>query len=178
MRHDPRRGLVIALDGASLEGNTRGKDDAVVRQLRPTFEAHVLGHRIDRRHGVMDDVDAVSLRKCLIAMREGFQRAKPGEIEVAEEAGRVPRFGLDQCYIECFGAEGQVLGGGRTANAAADHNDPRLGLASRGLRTRAPLCTSLRPSNQIGDVSNMSSPLGFLSLVPRNSAPGSRSLRC
>jgi len=40
---------------------------------------------IDRRHGVMDNDDAVFLRKCLIAMREGFQRAEPSEIEVLKK---------------------------------------------------------------------------------------------
>src|SRR6516165_6524136 len=80
----------------------------------------------------MDNVDAVFLRKRLIAMREGFQRAEPSEIEVAEEAGGVPRFGLDQCHIERLRAQGQVLGGRRTAHAAADHNNPCLGLTSRG----------------------------------------------
>jgi hypothetical protein len=71
-------------------------------------------------------------------MRERFKRAKPGKIEVAEETGRVPRFRLDQCHMERFRAQGQVLGGGRTANTATDHNDPRLGLTSRGLRTERP----------------------------------------
>jgi hypothetical protein len=62
VRHGLRRALVVALDGAVFERNARGKDDAVVRQLRPTLKRYGLPHRIDRRHGVMDDVDAVSLR--------------------------------------------------------------------------------------------------------------------
>ena len=54
-------------------------------------------------HGrLMDDVDAVSLRERLIAMGERFERPKTGKIEVAEEAGRITRFRLDQRDIETW----------------------------------------------------------------------------
>jgi hypothetical protein len=64
-------------------------------------------------------------------MRERFERAKPGQIEVAEKARRVLRIGLDQSHIEIFRAGSQILRNRRTAGAATDHYDARLGLAPR-----------------------------------------------
>src|SRR5260221_14759727 len=78
----------------------------------------------------MDDIDAVSLRKCLIAMRERFQRSEPGEIEVAEKAGRVARLRFNQCDLNRSRTRGQIFGNRRTPDTPADHDDSRTDLAS------------------------------------------------
>ena len=123
----------------NLKAMPGASDEPVVRELRAAFELTVFATGSIAAAVSWMTLMPYRLRERLIAMRERFERAKAGEIEVAEEAGRVPRFGLDQRYLECFGARGQIFGDGRAADAAADHNDPRLGLASRGSRTRAPL---------------------------------------
>src|ERR1700731_1847837 len=78
----------------------------------------------------MDDIDAVSLRKCLIAMRERFQRSEPGEIEVAEKAGRVARLRFNQRNLNHCRTRGQIFGNRRTADPPADYDDSRSDLAS------------------------------------------------
>src|ERR1700680_2066555 len=78
----------------------------------------------------MDDVDAVSLRKCLIAMRERFQRTEPGEIEVAEKAGRVARLRFNQRDLNHCRTRGQIFGTRPPPAPPADHDDPRSDLAS------------------------------------------------
>src|SRR3984893_19387674 len=78
----------------------------------------------------MDDIDAVSLRKCLIAMRERFQRTEPGEIEVAEKAGCVARLRFNQRDLNPCRTRGQIFGNRRTADTPADYDDSRSDLAS------------------------------------------------
>src|ERR1700686_1501996 len=78
----------------------------------------------------MDDVDAVSSRKCLITMRERFQRSEPGEIEVAEKAGRVARLRFNQRDLNHCRTRGQIFGNRRPPDTPADHDDSRSDLAS------------------------------------------------
>src|SRR6516164_8287059 len=63
-------------------------------------------------------------------MGQRFERAKAGQIEVAEEAGRVSQLWLDQRHVQCCGTRGQILGNGSAADATANHHDASAGLAS------------------------------------------------
>src|SRR5262245_27361845 len=67
-------------------------------------------------------------------MRERFERAHPGEIESAEEAGRVAHLGLDQRHLDPYSARRQIFGDRRAADTAADYDDSRAGWASRHWR--------------------------------------------
>ena len=75
VRNDLRRRLVIAREGVVIESDARGNDHAVVRQFWTTLEPDGSCDRINRCHGVMNDVDAVSLRERLVAMRKRLERA-------------------------------------------------------------------------------------------------------
>src|SRR4029453_17467674 len=130
MWHDFRCGLVVALDGVEFESNTRGEHQPVVGQLAAALKIDRLRYRIDGRSKIVDNFDPVSLRQRLIAMRERFERAHPGEIESAEEAGRVARLGLDQRHLDPCSPRRQILGDRRAADTAADDYDSRAGLAS------------------------------------------------
>src|ERR1700694_309995 len=78
----------------------------------------------------MDDVDAVSLRKCLIAMRERFQRSEPGEIEVAEKAGRVAQIRFNQRDLNHCRIRAKIFANRPPPDTPADHDDSRSDLAS------------------------------------------------
>ncbi len=136
VRHGLGRGLVIAVDGAELEGDAWRDDEAVIGQCRAALEPDDLGCRINPRGGLMDDVDAVALRKRLVTVGERFERPKTGKIKVAEKAGRITRLRLDQRDIESLGARSQIFRDGRAPNAAADHDHPRLCLAKRHSRSK------------------------------------------
>lgn len=79
----------------------------------------------------MNDDDTILFCQRFITMTERFERAQPGEIEIAEETGRValPRF--NQGHLDSRGADGEISGDRCAADAAADHDDTRLGLAPR-----------------------------------------------
>src|SRR5580704_4262586 len=131
VRDGLRCGLVIALYAVVFEGDARSDDGPVVRKLGAACQRHGPCYRVHRYRRIVDDVDAVCFRERLIIMGERFERAHAREIEIAEEARRVFLFRLEQCYVEFCRGGYQIFGDGRAANAAPDHDDPCLGLASR-----------------------------------------------
>src|SRR2546422_4117512 len=98
----------------------------------------------------MNDIDAVSLRERLIAMRKRLERAQPGEIKVAEKAGRIVRLWLNQRDLDRSRAGGQVLCGRGAAYAATDDDNPCLDLVC--YQSRAERCES-HPSRQPAEFS-------------------------
>ena len=149
--HDLRGRLVVTLDGAEFEGDARGKHQPVVGQLGAVGETDRLRYRIDGRRGIVDDIDRVALRQRLIAMCERFERAHAGEIEGAEEAGRIARLGLDQRHLDRCSARRQIPRHRRTADAATDDNDPRLRFASRHARGK---CREARRSRKAAELAS------------------------
>ena len=75
VRDDLRCRLVIPREGVVFESDTRGNGDAVVRQFLATLEPNGFRYRINRCYGVVNDIDAVSLRECLVSMRKRLERA-------------------------------------------------------------------------------------------------------
>ena len=75
VRDDLRCRLVIPREGVVFESDARGNGDAVVRQFLATLERNGFRYRINRCYGVVNDIDAVSLRECLVSMRKRLERA-------------------------------------------------------------------------------------------------------
>src|SRR4029453_1530733 len=108
----------------------------------------------------MNDIDAVSLRERLIAMRQRLERAQPGEIKVAEKAGRIIRLWLNQRDLDRSRAGGQVLGGRGTAYAPTDDDNPCLDLVC--YQSRAERCEG-NPSRQPAKLSTRPELHGLIS---------------
>ena len=134
MGHDRRGRLVVSLDSAELEGNPRRHHQPLVGELGAIAELHDLADRVDTGRRGVDDLDPVTLRQPVIAVRQRIERAQPGEIKVAEEARDVALLGLDQGDAKPLLRE--VARGRRPADAPADHHDRRfcLGFDEAGRR--------------------------------------------
>src|SRR4030088_1906552 len=89
MGHDLHRRRGIAVARPALESDTRSQYHAVVSQLCAAAQADNLRPRSNHRRGIVDDGCAVLPPEGLITRGQRFERAEPGEIEGAEEAGRV-----------------------------------------------------------------------------------------
>ena len=88
------RRLVVALDGAEFESDARSKHQPVVRQRGAALETDGSSPP-DRSSSPPSCMTVMPCLPCerLVTVAERIERAKPGEIEIAEEAGDVPRFG-------------------------------------------------------------------------------------
>src|SRR5262245_16999585 len=85
-------------------------------------------HRIDRRRAGMDDAHAMTLTQLIIAMSHGCHVAQAGDHSVAEWAGDELAAWLNQRHLDGRVSAPDVLGAGRTTEAATDDHHPRVGL--------------------------------------------------
>ncbi|TIU05947.1 MAG: hypothetical protein E5W39_09600, partial [Mesorhizobium sp.] len=110
MRHDLHRRFVIAVKRPIPECDAWRNNETVVAELRPVVQRNGFHRRVNRRGGLMNDGDAILFCQRFITMTERFERAQPGEIEIAEETGRValPRF--NQGHFDSRGGGGEIFG--------------------------------------------------------------------
>jgi len=132
MRHDLLRRRIIPLDGAVAECDAWRQNQPVVGQDGSACEPDRAGGSVYADRPVLGYGNAVARGERIVAVGERLEGAQPGEIEVAEEAGRVTLFRFHQGDRECAAASHSQISRRRgAAGATPDDDDFRGGFSRR-----------------------------------------------